>query len=248
MTPYYESDRAVAEYLLFHYGADEAVMPWPAGPKEALQFPVRTVAAGLAGYSGPRTQALDLGCAVGRSAFELARTFGAVMGMDLAPRFIGAAETLRQKGELAYEFTESGPVASRANARRPDGVDAARVRFHVGDALALPAALGDFEVVHAANLLDRVPSPRRLLAGMARLVRPGGRLVLASPYTWIEEYTPRSEWLCAGGRGTHELIGDALGAAFHPAGREDLPFVIREHARKFQWGVAELSRWDRRPE
>lgn len=247
MTPYYESDCAVAEYLLFHYGADEVVMPWPAGPKEALQFPARTVIAGLAGYAGPRSRALDLGCAVGRSTFELARAFDAAIGVDLSLRFIEAAEIIRRQGTLAYEFVEGGAVTSRAEARRPDGVDPARVQFQVGDALDLPAALGDFDVVHAANLLDRVPSPRRLLAGLVRLVRPGGRLVLTSPYTWLEEYTPRGEWLCVAGRGTHELVGEALGAGFRPAGREDVPFVIREHARKFQWSVAELSRWDRRP-
>lgn len=244
MPPYYESDRAVAEYLLFHYGPDEVVMPWPAGPKDALQFPARTVTAGLAGYHGPRTRALDLGCAVGRSAFELARTFAQVTGVDLSRAFIAAAERMRASGRLVFPLLESGSVTREATAERPEGVEAARVAFQAGDAMKLDAALADFEVIHAANLLDRVPSPRALLADVAGRVRPGGRLILTSPYTWLEEYTPRDEWLCAAGRPTRELIGEALGPRFRLAVRADLPFVIREHARKFQWSVAELTAWD----
>lgn len=244
MPPYYESDRGVAEYLLFHYGEDEIVMPWPEGSKDALQFPARTVVAGLAGYAGPRTRALDLGCAVGRSAFELAQTFAQVTGVDLSRAFITAAERLRIEGRLRFPVVETGSVTREATAVRPEGIEPARVAFQVGDALKLDAALGDFDVIHAANLLDRVPSPRALLAGVAGRVRPGGRLILTSPYTWLEEYTPRDEWLCAAGRPTRELIGDALGPRFRPVLRDDLPFVIREHARKFQWSVAELTAWD----
>jgi putative 4-mercaptohistidine N1-methyltranferase len=245
MRAYYESDRAVAEYLLFHYGEDAAAMPWPAGPQDGLRFPVRTVAAGLAGHAGPRRRALDAGCAVGRSTFELARTFAEVVGGDLSRRFIGAAETLRREGELAYAFVETGHVTAAAVARRPAGVAAGRVRFEVADALDLPPALGDFDVIHAANLLDRVSAPRRLLAGLADRVRPGGRLILSSPYTWLEACAPPAEWLCAADRPTHALIGGALGPGFRLAARADLPFMIREHARKFQWSVAELTVWDR---
>lgn len=245
MTPYYESGRAVAEYLLFHYGEDEVVMPWPAGPKDALQFPARTVMAGLAGYDGPRTRALDLGCAVGRSAFELARTFAQVTGVDLSRAFIMAAERLRVSGRLVFPMLETGSVTREATAKCPEGVEPTRVAFQVGDAMRLDAALGDFDVIHAANLLDRVPSPRALLAGVAGRVRPGGRLILTSPYTWLEEYTPREDWLCDAIRPARELVGEALGPRFRLAAREDLPFVIREHARKFQWSVAELTVWDR---
>ena len=42
MNPY-ETDRLVGEYLLFHYGAPDEVLPWDFGPSAALDYPVRCV-------------------------------------------------------------------------------------------------------------------------------------------------------------------------------------------------------------
>ena len=42
MNPY-ESDKLLHEYLLFHYGRAEEVLPWPGGPYAALDYPVRCV-------------------------------------------------------------------------------------------------------------------------------------------------------------------------------------------------------------
>lgn len=37
----YETDKAVAEYLMFHFGASKDILPYENGPKEALDFAVR---------------------------------------------------------------------------------------------------------------------------------------------------------------------------------------------------------------
>lgn len=249
MSGYYDTDQALAEYLLFHYGDDETVMPWSDGPTDALRFPLRCVERGLRsellGVPWAERRALDLGCAVGRSSFELARHCGRVIGIDFSARFIQAAQRIATEGALEFPVRIEGDRASRARALRPPTPLGLSISFEVGDALALRRDLGSFEVVLAANLLDRVPRPRALLQGLANRVSPGGQLVLTSPYTWLEEYTPRSEWLVdGGGRPTHEIIADCL-AGFRLVSRLDLPFVIREHARKFQWSVAEVTTWIR---
>lgn len=243
MPGYYETDRAASEYLLFHYGAEADVMPWAFGPRDALQFPARIVRDGLLRERLPvRVRALDLGCAVGRSSFELARSAEEVVGIDLSGRFIAAAREMQATGEIRYRLGEEGGIFREARVRVPEGVDAGRVRFEVGDALRLPPDLGGFDVVLAANLVDRVQRPRELLGAMGRLVRPGGQLILTSPYTWLEEYTAQEEWLCASGRPTSEVLAGFL-PGFRLERRLDVPFVIREHARKFQWSVAELTTW-----
>ena len=45
---------------------------------------------------------------------------------------------------------------------------------------------------------------------------------------------------------TREWLQSELGQAFTLEHSADLPFLIREHARKYQWSVALGTRWRRR--
>lgn len=251
MNPY-ETQRLYDEYLLFHYGTPEEVLPWPKGPREALGFAERVVTETLNPAVLPMAaRALDLGCAVGRSTFELARSCSEVIGIDFSANFIAAAEALRTHGELVYERTDEGRIRTSLLARRPAGVEETRVRFETGDACNLRADLGTFDVVLMANLIDRLPDPLSCLGRLPALVRPGGQLIITSPYTWMEDYTPRERWL--GGklnadgspRRTLEALTEFLRPHFEPKGTRDLPFLLREHSRKYQWSVAQASLWRR---
>lgn len=243
---FYETDRAVAEYLLFHYGSAELQMPWASGPQDCFHFPVRCVTETfLRALVPPGCRALDLGCAVGRSAFELSRFCGEVVAIDASQKFIRAAQELQAGGTLDYEVRVEGNLTERQIARIPEGTHPERIRFEVGDALQLREDCGTFDLLLAANLLDRVSDPTRLLRSFGRLVKPGGQLVLTSPYTWLEEFTPPSAWLTHGGQRASDALPSLL-ADFRLERRRDLPFVLREHARKFQWSVAEATTWRRR--
>ncbi|MFM8459242.1 MAG: methyltransferase domain-containing protein, partial [Chthoniobacterales bacterium] len=168
----YESDRLVREYLLFHYGSGEEILPWSDGPRGALGFAERCVRE-LLDRSGVESnaRALDVGCAVGRSSFELARHCRSVTGIDSSRAFVPAATKVGREGKLAYEFTIEGERTAQAVARLPQGVDATRVAFEVGDAMALREDLASFDIVLAANLLCRLPDPRKFLARLPSLVR-----------------------------------------------------------------------------
>ena len=92
----YEEERLVREYLLFHYGDPDEVLPWKHGPREALGFPARCVRELLNSSAvGRDARALDVGCAVGRSTFELAGQCREVIGIDFSKAFIEAAEKIR---------------------------------------------------------------------------------------------------------------------------------------------------------
>ena len=46
--------------------------------------------------------------------------------------------------------------------------------------------------------------------------------------------------------GTLASLKELLAPKFLFRGTKDLPFLIREHARKFQWSVSQASLWRRR--
>lgn len=248
---FYESDRAVAEYLLFHYGTPAQILPWAFGPVGALEYPARCVSECIDSTRlEERARALDLGCAVGRSTFELARHCTEVIGIDYSHRFIEVARQLQQSGTVPYTFVEEGQLRVPADATVPAGIDRDRATFEQGDAHALRPDLGRFDVVLMANLVDRLREPRRCLNALASLVKPGGQLILTTPCTWLADYTAPSEWL--GGyeeKGcpvrTLETLRSLLEPQFVLARTLDLPFLIREHARKFQWSVALATVWIR---
>lgn len=244
MSSIYESDKVLSEYLLFHFGTADEILPpdrqWPAGMREALGFPVRTVAR-LS--PGKVSRGLDLGCAVGRSTFEMARTCEQVTGIDFSHAFIRAAERLRLGQTLAYERVEEGTLYTAMTARAPAGVDGARIGFVQGNAMNLPENLGAFDRVHAANLLCRLPEPKRLLDRLPQLVKTGGELVLATPCTWLEEFTPPENWPPSG---TFDWLVEMLTPYFSLVAKAEEPFLIRETARKFQWTSSLVTLWQRR--
>src|SRR5580698_5080050 len=94
---FYESDDAVAQYLLFHYGTPEQICPLLPEARTACGFPARCVSESLKHLDlRHRGRALDLGCAVGRSSLELARHFDDVLGIDFSTRFVSEAKRMRQ--------------------------------------------------------------------------------------------------------------------------------------------------------
>jgi len=241
----YESDRLLHEYLLFHFATADELLPWPDSPRTALNFPVRTVTELIDPSSlSPDATALDLGCAVGRSSFELTQFCQHVIGIDFSHRFIEAANVLVEAGQMPYQRHEEAARYTNCVAEVPTHLQRHRAHFEQGDAMALCADLGRFDVVHAANLLCRLPDPLRCLQRLPALVKPGGQLLLTTPCTWLEEFTPREAWPSDGS--TFDWLQHHLSASFDLECRQDMPFLIREHARKYQWSVALASRWRRR--
>jgi putative 4-mercaptohistidine N1-methyltranferase len=237
----YETDRLLAEYLLFHYGTAADILPTnsPTGMGDAVGFPVRTVAH----FSGGAVKrGLDLGCAVGRSSYEMGLSCETVLGIDFSRNFVRAAAALAQ-GPLTYARLEEGHQRTPMEATLPQGLAGRQVSFEEGDAMNLREDLGEFERVHAANLLCRLPEPLRLLERLPSLVVAGGELVLATPCTWLEEYTPPDNWPTGG---TLEWLQQHLEASFELLRTADEPFLIRETARKFQWTRSQVSVWRRK--
>ena len=243
----YESDTLAAQYCDAHYGDGHFGVP---------NFAVTTTKICLEQMKGRRLgHALDLGCAVGRSAFELAKGgFEKVTGLDFSTRFFRLATRMRDEGYLRYALPEEGDVVSFHEIGLEElglAIISNRVQFYQADACNLPEKFKGYDLVLASNLIDRLYSPRRFLSTIHERMNPAGLLVITSPYTWREEFTKKEEWLGGyrdAGEPVWSLDGlkDALAPHFRLLGEpRDVPFVIRETRRKFQHTVAEVTVWER---
>jgi ubiquinone/menaquinone biosynthesis C-methylase UbiE len=107
----------------------------------------------------PGEQLLEVGSGTGavcRLAAPYTIPGGHVTGIDISPEFASVARKLAFAANLA---TQASYVASQAQ--------------------RLPFREGSFDAAWAVRLLLHVPEPQAVVIEIARVVRPGGRLVLA---------------------------------------------------------------------
>lgn len=253
----YETLSVLNEYMTLHYAAPETQLPFQGGPQAALSFPQRTASLLIdfcRKLDVPMQRALDIGCAVGGSSFALASAFEKVVGVDLSKQFVDTAQSLKERLKFPYQVKIEGDIYEEAVASVDAGA-AARVEFRQADACSLPAEFIDFDAVLIANLLCRLPSPGACLGrleGMRGLLRSGGIVVIVSPYTWMEKFTPREVWL--GGyydddgkpHFSQDGIKAMLGDEFQLLHRQDMPLLIREHRRKYQYIVSDALVFQKR--
>jgi putative 4-mercaptohistidine N1-methyltranferase len=119
-----------------------------------------------------------------------------------------------------------------------------------GDACNLKPRFTGYDLVFAGNLIDRLYDPELFLRDITPRIDAGGLLVLTSPNTWLEDYTPRAKWLGGRREGGEPLtsfdgLSRLLRDSFELLHRADIPFVIRETARKHQHSLADLTIWRR---
>ena len=97
------------------------------------------------------TLVLDGGCGMGRYLRVAAEGGARAVGLDLS-----------RAVEAARDLTAEWP-----------GVDVVQ-----GDLLRLPFAAGTFDHIYSLGVLDHTPDPRRAFLGLARLLKPGGRIAI----------------------------------------------------------------------
>ena len=119
--------------------------------------------AALAGTPGPRV--LDVATGTARVPVLLADQSwfdGMIDGLDLTPAMLARAQAKIDAAGLA-----------------------AWVVLHQGDASSLPWPDASFDLVISLEALEFFPRPRRALAEMSRVLRPGGALIVSKyPDLW----------------------------------------------------------------
>lgn len=95
----------------------------------------------------------------------------------------------------------------------------------LADALDPPFGGSTFDAVLAINLLDSCRDPFLLLQQADALLRPGGTLVLSSPFHWQHEITPARTWLSP-----QQVQQFLLARGYHCQGAE-CDWILRADAR-----------------
>jgi 5-histidylcysteine sulfoxide synthase/putative 4-mercaptohistidine N1-methyltranferase len=242
----YESDEMLNRYLMMHWGTDSERFDASFASKitfpQVFDLPI-ICAQFVQRFATGTDRALDLGCAVGRTAFEVANQFKEVLGIDYSRQFIDAAQHLQRYGTLHYHRKDQGMQMTPLTAIVDPAIDRRRIRFEVGDACTLSPDLKDFDAVVFANVLCRLSTPRICLErmqGTNGLVKKGGILVMTTPLSWLPQYTPPNNWL----NGIDDVA--AVLTEFELIHKQELPFIIREHRRKFEYIIAQGTVWRRR--
>ena len=110
---------------------------------------------------------LDVGCNTGYGTMRFAPVAGRVVGVDVSPRAIEAAR-------------------ERALDGRPE--------FIQTSGFELPFPAGTFDLVTSFQVLEHVPDATAFLRELARVLRPGGTVILATPNAATRLYPGMTPW------------------------------------------------------
>lgn len=251
----YETDALVSQYCEFHYGKEHFGVPNFA--QTYAELAIQTIQSDTDFAGRNDLSVLEVGCSVGRASFELAHHFVQVTGLDFSARFIQVANQLKETGSVLYTLPMEGEIVDFKEQTLADlGLAAvtSRCEFLQQDAANLKPHLTGYDMVVAVNLIDRLYEPKRFLSMIHERLNEGGILMLASPYTWLEEFTAKEHWI--GGykdpdsgenvttlEGLHKILDAEFDLMKAPL---ELPFVIRETQRKFQHTLSEVTFWKKK--
>ena len=244
----YETDEQISQYCEFHYGEENfCVKNFPKNSVDVLRPYLKDI---------KTSKAMDLGCSVGRSTYELASIFDEVLGIDFSANFINVGIKLKKYENLTYKLATEGDLFDEKTVSLKDfGLDEVKekVTFMQGDACNLKDIYTGYDLIFCSNLIDRLYYPQKFLDDVPNRINAGGLLVLLSPYTWLEDYTPKENWLGGYIEDNKEIKTlDTLKRNLETEGgfelldTIDVPFVIKETKRKNQYTVSQMSIWKKK--
>lgn len=179
----------------------------------------RLLHAGTAYPAGSRV--LELGCGIGAQTVHLLRS---------------------SPGAHLVAVDQSEESLAQARTRVAGLVPEARVEWHRADVFDLPFADAEFDHVFVCFVLEHLSDPGRALAGLRRVLRPGGTITVIEGDHGSVVFHPDSTYARAAIDCQIQLQAAAGGNAL--LGRELLPLLAAALTVTAEWdrGIADLLR------
>ena len=240
----YEEEPDVTPYCDMHWGEDKFGIP-------NYQKTLADLALNFT-EKNSRQHALSIGCKVGRTAFELARKFNKVTGLDFTVRHLKAGVAMQNNGILRYTLKEEGNLISYHEKHLTDfglAEFAGKVDFLQGDISNLIAKFKNYDLVLVENAIEQTYDPIKFLKMIHKRMNKNSTLIIASTYNWKENII-ESEKRVGGFRKDGESftsldgLTEILSKYFLLEGQQiDIPFIYRENARMFKHYFSQVMIW-----
>lgn len=236
----------LGSYMDLHYGSFFYAPPAHATWADHRQYWERVVRVARPETEAKYEHSLDLGCSVGRYTFELARLSHIAIGVDLSFNTVSSAAKFHRVKQVSYELRKHGRHFEEVQSPY---LPPQNILFLVADALDPPFRAESFDLVAGLSLVDNVRLPLVLIGQMDALLRPGGSLILGSPYEWRADICDPEEWLETDAMDGQVMVRRILeGTMFPQMGLKyevlqellDLPWVLRHHARHWSCFLTHL--------
>ena len=175
---FYESDESISSYCDLYYGKDNLYTNYV----DLLRPYLKDL---------KNSKALDLGCCVGRTSFELAKIYDEVLGIDFSANYINIGVKLKLYDFVNYKIKkEDKTFEERAISLKDFDLEKVKdkVSFMQGDACNLKKIYKDFDLIFYSSLIDKLYYPKKFLEDVSRRINKNGFFVFLSSHNWFHEH------------------------------------------------------------
>lgn len=175
---FYESDESISSYCDLYYGKDKLYTNYV----DLLRPYLKDL---------KNSKALDLGCCVGRTSFELAKIYDEVLGIDFSANYINIGVKLKLYDFVNYKIKkEDKTFEERAISLKDFDLEKVKdkVSFMQGDACNLKEIYKDFDLIFYSSLIDKLYYPKKFLEDVSRRINKNGFFVFLSSHDWFNEH------------------------------------------------------------
>jgi 5-histidylcysteine sulfoxide synthase/putative 4-mercaptohistidine N1-methyltranferase len=188
----FESDVAICQQLEQQYGEKSTEL-------DHYQTQLAGYVRGLlAKFDINNSKLLNLGCSVGRTAFELSTDFNSIDAIDFSARLIQYGVQLQAGKSIRYQSVIEGDiVAFNEVSLASIGIGCAvdNIHFLQGDAVNLKPIFTGYDVIIVQQVLENSYDPKKVLADLHQRLNKQGILIVVSDFCFDQQTTDKVNWL-----------------------------------------------------